>query len=172
MPGIRLDHFTIRTARPAETLRFYRDVVGLSDGWRPGFRFPGHWLYAGGRPVLHIVALSDDNAALSQYLGLRGGQGGGQNGDATIDHLAFRCSDLAAYQERLIERGVAFRERIVPDIAEHQLFAEDPNGITIELIFPHDAANRIRGEAVQAPDIDGGPAPVSTGHGADLSLKP
>lgn len=29
-----------------------------------------------------------------------------------------------------------FQERIVPEIGEHQLFLEDPNGIKVEMIFP------------------------------------
>ena len=49
---VRLDHYTLRTRKPAETVRFYCAAVGLTEGWRPGFRFPGHWLYLGDRSGL------------------------------------------------------------------------------------------------------------------------
>jgi hypothetical protein len=31
---------------------------------------------------------------------------------------------------------VPFRERTVPNLELHQLFVEDPNGVTIELNYP------------------------------------
>jgi len=32
--------------------------------------------------------------------------------------------------------GTLFRERTVPDLGLHQLFIDDPNGVTIELNYP------------------------------------
>ncbi|HVI87025.1 MAG TPA: VOC family protein [Dongiaceae bacterium] len=143
----RLDHITVRTRKPAETVRFFTEVVGLTEGWRPGFNFPGHWLYNGDTAVLHIVSVTDNEAELRSYLGTRTESGG----TGAVDHIAFRCHGLDAMQQHLIDRGQHFRERVVPDIGEHQLFLQDPNGINIELVFPHAESNRVRGERVAAP---------------------
>ena len=49
MPATAMNHFTILTDDVPGTVRFYRDLLGLSDGWRPPLTFPGAWLYAGGQ---------------------------------------------------------------------------------------------------------------------------
>src|SRR3954470_9328416 len=56
MPVLGLNHYNLRAPRELmETLRaFYVEVVGLEPGPRPPFDSPGHWLYAGGRPILHL----------------------------------------------------------------------------------------------------------------------
>ena len=41
-----LDHFNIRTRKLADTVRFYEDVLGLENGDRPNFAFPGAWMYS------------------------------------------------------------------------------------------------------------------------------
>lgn len=147
----RLDHITVRTRKPAETVRFFIEVIGLKEGWRPGFNFPGHWLYNGDTAVLHIVTITDNEADLRSYLGTRGESAG----TGAVDHIAFRCHGLDAVQQRLIDLDQQFRERVVPDIGEHQLFLQDPNGINIELVFPHAESNRVRGEQVAAPAMSG-----------------
>src|ERR1051325_8342815 len=112
---IRLDHYTLRTKKPVETVRFYCDAVGLKEGWRPGFRFPGHWLYLGETPVVHIITIMDNEGQLRGYLGKReDGPGSG-----SVDHIAFRCSGLAETQARLLGLGIPFRERVVPDLEQH-----------------------------------------------------
>jgi catechol 2,3-dioxygenase-like lactoylglutathione lyase family enzyme len=143
----RLDHITLRTRRAAETVRFYTAVLGLSEGWRPGFRFPGHWLYNGDTAVLHIVAITDDEKELRGYLGTRSDG----SGSGAIDHIAFRCNGLEATQQRLMDLGQSFEERVVPTIGEHQLFLQDPNGIAVELVFPFAESNQVRGKQIPMP---------------------
>lgn len=141
MTVLALDHFTIRTSRVDETVAFFRDVIRLEAGWRPGFRFPGEWMYAGGRPLLHIVSLSEDDSELIAYLGETDGRDGG----GCIDHVSLRCQSLSETQQHFLQRGQSFRERLVPEANEHQLFLEDPNGVTIELIFPYSPDNAVVG---------------------------
>ncbi|HEX9448625.1 MAG TPA: VOC family protein [Dongiaceae bacterium] len=148
----RLDHITLRTRKAAETVRFFVNALGLSEGWRPGFRFPGHWLYNGDTPVLHIVTITDDEAELRSYLGTRG-EG---TGSGAVDHIAFRCNGLDATQQRLLQLGQPFQERVVPNIGEHQLFMLDPNGITIELVFPYAESNQVRGKQIPMPAMNSG----------------
>jgi len=146
----RLDHITLRTRKAAETVRFFVEAIGLTEGWRPGFNFPGHWLYSGDTAVLHVVTVTEDDAALRGYLGARNdGPGSG-----SIDHIAFRCHGLAAMQQRLLDLGQVFEERVVPNIGEHQLFLRDPNGIAVELVFPFAETNQVRGKQVAPPAIN------------------
>jgi len=126
-----LDHFTLRTAKVAETVAFFRDAIGLEEGWRPAFPFPGSWLYSAGRPLLHIANLDSRGTELDAYLGTRAIA----EGSGALDHVAFRCSDLQGHRQRLLSLGLHFSERVVPELLEHQVFVEDPNGITVELIF-------------------------------------
>ena len=65
-----LDHCSIRTVKLAETRDFYVDLLGMVDGERPDFDFPGNWLYVEGKPVVHLVGVDpDDPSGLMEYLG-------------------------------------------------------------------------------------------------------
>jgi catechol 2,3-dioxygenase-like lactoylglutathione lyase family enzyme len=137
----RLDHYSIRTTKLDETRRFYTEIVGLTDGYRPQFDFPGAWLYSGERAVVHVVGIDPDNPeGLIAYLGDKAGAGTGAEGTGTIDHVAFFASDLDGMLKRLKERGFEFRERAIPTMSLHQVFLEDPNGVTIELNYSTAAA--------------------------------
>ncbi len=130
----RLDHFTLRTDKLAQTCKFFEDVAGLKIGPRPAFGFRGAWLYAEGVPWLHLIEGVAGDAELQRYLGERsGGPGSG-----SVDHIAFRCSDLPAFESRLAALGVPSVPRTVPDLHEHQIFVTDPNGIRIEFVFASD----------------------------------
>ncbi|MFJ2479199.1 VOC family protein [Pseudomonas sp. NPDC087598] len=144
MGVLKLDHFTIRTERWAETAEFFEQVIGLTPGPRPGFLFPGCWMYAGGHPLLHIASVTGDQKDLQVYLGDK--QGG--YGSGSLDHVSMRCEGLEQVQTRLQSMGIVFRERVIPQIGEHQLFLEDPNGITIEMIFDYAPGSRIVGQAM------------------------
>ena len=132
----RLDHYSIRTTKLDETRRFYTDVVGLTDGYRPEFDFPGAWLYSGERAVVHVVGIDpDDPQGLIDYLGDKAGAGTGADGTGTIDHVAFFATDVDEMVRRLKAAGVPFRERAIPTMSLHQVFLEDPNGVTIEINY-------------------------------------
>jgi len=137
-----LDHMTLRTRKPAETVRFYTDVLGVKEGWRPPFNFPGHWLYEGETPIIHIITITENESAVRGYVGERKEDG---PGSGAVDHIAFRCQGLSAYQDRLVSLGYTFHERVVPRLDQHQLFVKDPNGVTLELTFPAAESKGIRG---------------------------
>ena len=102
----------------AKLKQFYCEIVGLREGWRPPFESRGHWLYAGPHPVVHLVEGADD---------ARPASGGG------VDHVAFRCSDLAPMIERLRNGGIGFELTRVPSLGDQQLLFRDPLGIGVEL---------------------------------------
>jgi len=124
-----LEHVTIRCADLKATRDFYVELVGLTEGARPDFPFRGHWLYLGGIPVVHLVDASDKGSAW-------GGEPGAAQGDTgAFDHVAFKGDDFAAMRAQLVERGVAFRERVVPGGALSQIFVRDPDGVLVEINF-------------------------------------
>ena len=116
-----LDHYTILAADPAATRDFYVDVLGLAEGPRPPFDFPGHWLYCEGHPVVHLVGGERASAVNS--------------GSAAVDHIAFTATDIDATRAHLRACAIDFEEREVPGLGQIQLFLRDPNGIRIELNF-------------------------------------
>jgi catechol 2,3-dioxygenase-like lactoylglutathione lyase family enzyme len=135
----KLAHFSVRTTNIEASKRFYIDVMGFKEGFRPPFKFPGVWLYQGDDEadygVVHIIGIDlNDPSGLAEYLGEKAEDalvGGG-----AVDHVAFTATDLPDMYRRLKAMNLPYRERTVPGLGLHQLFLEDPSGITIELNFP------------------------------------
>ena len=136
----KLDHYSIRTLDIEASRKFYTEVMGFQEGFRPPFKFPGLWLYNGApHPesfgVVHIIGIDpNDPEGLREYLGDRDPDT--LKGTGTVDHMAFNATDLAAMRERLKRHDIACRERTVPSLGLHQMFFEDPSSVTIELNFP------------------------------------
>lgn len=139
MPVTRLAHFSVRTTQLASSLRFYTDILGFREGYRPPFDFPGAWLYMGGDEsdygVVHLIGIDPDDAqGLIAYLGEK--DIGSLEGGAAIDHIAFMVTGLSGMRSRLAAANLSFRERTVPSLGLHQVFVEDPSMVTIEMNFP------------------------------------
>jgi catechol 2,3-dioxygenase-like lactoylglutathione lyase family enzyme len=140
MPIGKLDHFSIRTTDIEASRRFYTEIMGFQPGFRPPFDFPGIWLYNGAQypettGVVHIIGIDlNDPQGLKDYLGDRDLDT--LSGTGTVDHMAFTATGLADMQVRLKKHALAFRERTVPSLNLHQIFFEDPSGVTIELNYP------------------------------------
>lgn len=126
-----LNHYAVRSADMERARDFYVQVLGLVQGERPAFPFPGYWLYCGEQAVVHIVGESADGG-LDGYLGAREPAAGA----GALDHIAFSASGLEETRERLERLGVPYHERTVPLMGLRQLFISDPDGITLELNFP------------------------------------
>jgi len=116
-----LDHCSIRTVKLEETRDFYVNMLGMVDGDRPDFPFPGAWL-------------PEDSSGLASYLG---GEVGADalTGSGAFDHIAFRAKDPELLMSRLKGNGYEYRERDIPSMNLFQVFIEDPNGVTIELNY-------------------------------------
>jgi catechol 2,3-dioxygenase-like lactoylglutathione lyase family enzyme len=132
MPLERLDHYFVYASDLERTRHFYGDVLGLEQGPRPAFGFPGYWFYLEGRAVVHV--------GNDEFEGGHPGQAGtprAQGNTGPVDHIAFRANDIEDFERRLSARGLDYRRREVPDFALSQLFVKDPDGVTIELNFFH-----------------------------------
>ena len=62
----RLDHVNLRTMQLDTMIAWYVDVLGLQNGARPDFGFPGAWLYAGDAAVVHMSQVDGDAGAGSE----------------------------------------------------------------------------------------------------------
>jgi catechol 2,3-dioxygenase-like lactoylglutathione lyase family enzyme len=139
MPIRKLAHYSVRTTDLEVSRRFYTEVLGFQVGYRPDFDFPGYWLYQGGDEadfgVVHLIGIDpNDPQGLVDYLGEKAP--GSLSGSGAVDHLAFLATDLRGMRATLERAALAYRERTVPKIGLHQVFVEDPSGVTIELNFP------------------------------------
>ena len=123
----RIDHFTLRVSpgRLPALLAFYTNVLGLSEGDRPDFPFAGHWLYADGRPLVHLAG----NAPASEAPAAPALSTG------KLNHIAFFTTGLQSARERLVAHGLDWQEAPVPGMPLHQIFLQDPAGLKIELTF-------------------------------------
>ncbi|KUY77264.1 VOC family protein [Burkholderia cepacia] len=156
----RLAHYSIRTLDLERSCRFYERVLGFKRGYRPPFDFPGAWLYKGGDEsdygTVHIIGVDPANPdGLAAYLGDKTLPA---SGTGTVDHIAFLATGVEAMWDTLRAEHVAWRDRTVPSLGLHQVFIEDPSGVTIELNFP---AAEVAGLALPATV----PAGDSQAHG-------
>jgi catechol 2,3-dioxygenase-like lactoylglutathione lyase family enzyme len=117
-----LDHYNVSTRRLSDTVRFYEDVLGLVNGPRPPFDFPGAWLYSEGHPVLHVNDISATDRQQCPDSGV-------------IDHVAFGSRGFEEMKQHLTRKGVQFRANQVPGSQRWQIFISDPNNVLLELNF-------------------------------------
>ena len=117
-PITAMNHFTVLTDDLERTRSFYQ-LLGLDEGERPPLGFPGAWLYAGGQPVLHVIARQ---ALPAERRGV-------------LDHMAFSARGLAALVERLTGAAIPHEVRRQAGSGIWQLFLFDPNGARVELDF-------------------------------------
>jgi catechol 2,3-dioxygenase-like lactoylglutathione lyase family enzyme len=114
-----MNHFTVIAEDPAKTMDYYVGLIGLEEGPRPDLGFPGAWLYAGGRAILHVYF---DRPVPSQRAGV-------------IDHMAFTAKGLKETKARFDAKGVKYDLRQQAGAGTWQLFSYDPNGAKVELDF-------------------------------------
>ncbi len=120
MPITAFDHVNIRTANLNAMTKWYEEILGLTSGPRPDFGFPGAWMYLGEHPVVHLVETATPPLA---------------GGDVTLEHAAFRATDLTAFMEVLAARNVAHKAARIDSIGLTQINIWDPDGNHIHVDF-------------------------------------
>src|SRR5258706_15171592 len=98
MAATGMNHFTVLTDDVPGTVNFYREFLGLTEGDRPPLGFPGAWLYADGKAVLHVI----------------GGRPREELKAGVIDHMAFSATGLAATLAQLEARSIPCISRQQP----------------------------------------------------------
>ena len=124
MPLVRLDHVNIRTANLEAMVDFYTRVLGLTVGPRPGFEFPGAWLYCGEEAIVHLIEVRDPPAAYQR--------------DQQLEHFAIaadEADDIADMTAFLESEGITYWLADVPDFPITQINLHDPDGNHLHIDF-------------------------------------
>jgi catechol 2,3-dioxygenase-like lactoylglutathione lyase family enzyme len=131
MPLGVLQHYTIEPSNLERTRKFYCEVLGLRNGFRPPLGFPGYWLYSGGVPTVHLLGARMPREGIV----VRGTKKKFKD-TGRFDHIAFAATNIGGVRRRLKARKVKYRENIVPRTGAQQIFLYDPDGVGVELNFP------------------------------------
>ena len=123
-----LFHVLVKSNDLPQTLKFYKDVLGLREAPRPAFGNPGAWMAVStpiGEQIIHVWA---------------GGAGMGPTGKtpygtAAIDHVSLLAIGHEGFRGRFMKFRLPWREFIIPNTSLWQLFVYDPSGVQIELTF-------------------------------------
>jgi len=127
-----MEHYLVLTSDLDATRDFYRDALGMTEGFRPLLGFPGYWMYIGTTPVIHI-------AEWNTYTAHSNGKDIPVTAPAAstgaFDHVAFNAEDFAGVIARLERHGVTPARNLASRSGMRQLFVFDPNGVKIEINF-------------------------------------
>jgi hypothetical protein len=118
----RLDHIHIQAIDGPMMVHFLELVLDGKEGFRPPFDFPGHWVYLGEVPAIHISIVSEP-----QGMGM-------------VSHAAFGVYDEAEARRRIEASGFAFRVTGIPGTDIGQFFVDGPEGLVVEVQFRRAAA--------------------------------
>jgi catechol 2,3-dioxygenase-like lactoylglutathione lyase family enzyme len=111
---ISFNHINIRSTDLAATRDFLVGLLGLRDGFRPPFDYPGNWLYLGDTPIIHTSLLTTPDP------------------HGWVDHIAFAGFDFEAERARLDAGGYRYVAGGIPG-GPRQLFVSGPDGLKVEL---------------------------------------
>ncbi len=116
---IALDHINIHAFDQEAVRDFLVAVLGVEEGFRPPFSFPGYWLYLDGKPLIHIQGRNPANSS-----------------NGWVDHIAFGPFGFDQQKQRLDAAGFAYTEAGIPGTSIRQLFVSGPEGLKLELQCP------------------------------------
>ncbi|SHE61295.1 hypothetical protein SAMN05444273_10256 [Litoreibacter ascidiaceicola] len=120
---MHLDHITLRTRDLAGTRAFFLEVFDeLEERDRPKaiHRIPGHWLYAGDKPIVHLI----------------GARGYGTDTSAeAFDHVGIYLDGYKTFRAKLDALAIPYSTMDLPEIEERRLFFRTPSGPLLEVVF-------------------------------------
>jgi catechol 2,3-dioxygenase-like lactoylglutathione lyase family enzyme len=123
----RLDHVNLRTVNLDAMVAWYGRILDMHPGPRPGFSFPGVWLYADGHPIIRLVGV--DAAP------------GADAADLRLEHFAISASGIKDLKARIDADGLRHRLNHIKDFDVLQMNLWDPDGNHIHIDF--DAAEAV-----------------------------
>ena len=122
--NLKIDHIALRCTDIETVKNFFTEIIGLTVGHRPPFPFPGYWLYADQKAVLHLFG---------------GGFISPENGNI-VDHIAFWSDDYERMMSLFLEHNLDFSETIIPESNIRQLFVRAPENLIVEIDFPENTS--------------------------------
>jgi len=117
---MKINHALIISSDLEAMKNFWVDIIGLEEGERPPFPFKGYWLYSEGTPFIHLA--EQKNAIFDQ---------------SAVAHIAFEGADYLDLLARLKQFNYPYTSKVVPLSGEQQVFIQGPDGVTVEMLFPH-----------------------------------
>ncbi len=122
---MNLHHINIKGPRDLleQEKDFFCSVLGLREGHRPEFSSKGYWLYANGRPIVHLT--ESEKHFKNEKPGY-------------FDHVAFQSSNLEKLVQLLKTRGVDHSIVYLHEIDMSQVFLKSPSGTGIEVNFENE----------------------------------
>lgn len=116
----RIAHASLLVADVDISLRFYRDVLGMTlDSARPDLGYPGAWLWAGNQQV-HLLQLPNPDPTAG-----RPAHGGRDR------HIAFDVNDFHALRLALDKASTGYT---LSRSGRNALFCRDPDGNALEFM--------------------------------------
>ena len=122
-----LDHVNVRTSNLSDMIAWYGDILDMHPGDRPPFDIGGAWLYAAGKPIVHLVEVANDPEAR----------------DPKLEHFAISASGLESFIDKLRDRGIPFTLDRVPEFPIVQVNLADCDGNHIHIDFHSDEADAL-----------------------------
>ncbi|AUR02202.1 VOC family protein [Phaeobacter inhibens] len=120
---MHLDHITIRTRDLPGTRAFLLKVFDELEGRarpRAIHRIPGHWLYAGDKPIIHLI----------------GARGYGTDTTAeAYDHVGIHLDGYKDFRAKLDALDIRYSTMDLEELDERRLFFRTPSGALIEAVF-------------------------------------
>lgn len=118
----KLDHVNVRTNKLEEMIDWYTRVLGMKQGYRPDFPFPGAWIYTEDTPAVHLIGVEDDNSV-------------GSESKLKLEHFAFKAKGAASFEAKLNQLEEPFRRSDQAALALIQYNVWDPDGNHIHIDF-------------------------------------
>ncbi len=118
---MRLDHVNLRTADLEGMVAWYGRVLDMHPGPRPGFAFPGAWLYVGGHPIVHLLGVETDPGA--------------DPADLQLEHFSISAKGLKNLLATLEADGAPCRLARIRDFGIVQVNIHDSDGNHIHIDF-------------------------------------
>jgi len=116
---VSLNHASLIVANLEVSLKFYSEVLGLQQVYRPDLGFPGAWFQLGGQQI-HLLELENPDPITGRPV-----HGGRDR------HVALNALELAPVQEALNRAGIFYTMSVS---GRRALFCRDPDGNAVEII--------------------------------------
>jgi glyoxylase I family protein len=114
-----LHHSSLIVSDTEQSLRFYRDVLGMQPTERPNLGFPGAWLQIGQQQI-HLLELDNPDPTIGRPV-----HGGRDR------HVAMHVDSITALRDDLDKAGIVYTLSIS---GRKALFCRDRDGNALEFI--------------------------------------
>lgn len=116
-----LDHVNLRTGNLSAMIEWYTKFLGLKQGPRPDFGFPGAWMYMGDLAIVHLVEVGDAGGAGSEQA-------------LKLEHFALRGRSWPELKGLLEREGAPYKLQTIEDfdILQCNIWDPDQNHIHVD----------------------------------------